>query len=89
MTTFNLALTLHKKGDDAAAVPEYQKAVALNPEDASFRMALAISLEALQKKQDAAAAYSEYLRLAPTAPDADKVKARIALLTGQTTTTGI
>ncbi len=89
VTTFNLALTLHKKGDDAAAVPEYQKAVALNPEDASFRMALAISLEALQKKQDAAAAYADYLRLAPTAPDADKVKARIALLTGQTTTTGI
>jgi Flp pilus assembly protein TadD len=89
VTTFNLALTLHKKGDDAAAVPEYQKAVALNPEDASFRMALAISLEALHKKQDAAAAYSEYLRLAPTAPDADKVKARIALLTGQTAPAGI
>jgi tetratricopeptide (TPR) repeat protein len=89
VTTFNLALTLHKKGDDAAAVPEYQKAVALNPEDASFRMALAISLEALQKNEDAAAAYGEYLRLAPTAPDAQKVKERIALLTGQTATTGI
>jgi tetratricopeptide (TPR) repeat protein len=84
VTTFNLALTLHKKGDDAAAVEEYKKAVALNPSDASFQMALAISYEALQQKQNAAAAYTEYLRLAPTAADADKVRARIALLTGQT-----
>jgi tetratricopeptide (TPR) repeat protein len=83
VTTFNLALTLHKKGDDAAAVEEYKKAVALNPSDASFQMALAISYEALQQKQNAAAAYTEYLRLAPSAADADKVRARIALLTGQ------
>jgi tetratricopeptide (TPR) repeat protein len=83
VTTFNLALALHKKGDDAEAVAEYTKAVALNPEDASFRMALGISYEALQKNQDAAAAYSEYLRLDPSAPDAEKVRARIAQLTRQ------
>jgi Flp pilus assembly protein TadD/predicted RNA-binding Zn-ribbon protein involved in translation (DUF1610 family) len=83
VTTFNLAMTMHKKGDDAGAVEEYKKAVALNPEDPSFRMALAISLEALQRRQDAAAAYGEYLRLSPSAPDAEKVRARIALLTGQ------
>jgi Flp pilus assembly protein TadD len=82
VTTFNLALTLHKKGDDAAAIEEYKRAVELNPEDATFRMAMAISYEALQQKQNAAAAYSEYLRLSPTAEDADKVRARIALLTG-------
>jgi tetratricopeptide (TPR) repeat protein len=81
VTTFNLALTLHKKGDDAAAIEEYKKAIELNPEDASFRMAMAISYEALQQRQNAAAAYSEYLRLSPTAADADKVRARIALLT--------
>lgn len=83
VTTFNLALTLHKQGNEAGAVEEYKKAVTLNPEDASFRMALAISYEALQQKQDAAAAYTEYLRLAPTASDAEKVRTRIALLTGQ------
>lgn len=83
VTTFNLALTLHKKGDEPAAVEEYRKAVALNPEDPSFRMALGISYEALRKNQEAAAAYGEYLRLAPNAPDADKVRARIGLLTGQ------
>jgi tetratricopeptide (TPR) repeat protein len=82
VTTFNLALTLHKKGDEAGAVAEYEKAIALNPEDASFRMALGISYEALQRTRDAAAAYSEYLRLAPTAGDAEKVRARIAQLVG-------
>ena len=80
-TTFNLALTLHKSGNDAAAVPEYQKAIELNPQDASFRMALAISLERVNRTE-AAAAYGEYLRLSPTAPDADKVRARMAELTG-------
>ena len=82
VTTFNLALTLHKRGDEPAAVEEYKKAVTLNPDEASFRMALAISHEALQQRQEAAAAYGEYLRLAPSAADAEKVKSRIAQLTG-------
>ena len=81
VTTFNLALSLHKKGDEAAAVEQYQKAIELAPGDPSFRMALAISYEKLQKAAEAAAAYAEYLRLSPDAPDADKVRARIAQLT--------
>ena len=44
-------------------------------------MALAISLERVNRTE-AAAAYGEYLRLSPTAPDADKVRARMAELTG-------
>lgn len=82
VTTFNLALSLHKKGDEASAIDQYQKAINLQPEDASFRKALAISYERLQKAAEAAAAYQEYLRLSPAAPDADKVRARIAELTG-------
>jgi Flp pilus assembly protein TadD len=82
VTTFNLALSLHKNGDEAAAVDQYQKAITLQPDDASFRKALAISYERLQKSAEAAAAYQEYLRLSPAAPDADKVRARIAELTG-------
>lgn len=82
VTTFNLALSLHKKGDEPAAVEQYQKAINLQPDDASFRKALGISFERLQKPADAAAAYQEYLRLSPAAPDADKVRARIAELTG-------
>jgi tetratricopeptide (TPR) repeat protein len=85
-TTFNLALTMHKKGDDAGAVAEYKKAIALNPGDASFRMALAISYEALQQTSEAAGQYAEYLRLSPLAADADKVRAKIAQLTGTAAT---
>jgi len=82
VTTFNLALTLHKSGDDAGAVEQYRKAIALQPDDASFRLALGNSLVGLDKRSEAAAAYEEYLRLSPSAPDADKVRARIAVLTG-------
>ncbi len=80
-TAFNLALTLHRAGDEAAAVEQYQKAIALQPEDASFRKALGVSYEQLRKGPEAAAAYQEYLRLSPSAPDADKVRERIARLT--------
>lgn len=83
VTTFNLGLTLHKKGDDRGAIAEYTKAVALNPDEPSFHMALGISYEALRQNQDAATAYADYLRLVPSAPDAEQVRARITLLTGQ------
>jgi tetratricopeptide (TPR) repeat protein len=83
VTTFNLALSLHKKGDEGAAVEEYRKAIALNPHEASYQMAIGISYEALNNTKDAAAAYGEYLRLAPNAADAEKVRERIARLTGQ------
>ena len=82
VTTFNLALSLHKHGDDAGAVEQYQKAIALQPDDASFRLALGNSLLRLEKRAEAAAAYAEYLRLSPSAPDADRVRAKIAELTG-------
>jgi tetratricopeptide (TPR) repeat protein len=82
VTTFNLALMLHKAGDEVGAVDQYQKAIALQPEDASFRLALANSLVRLDKRPEAAAALQEYLRLSPSSPDADKVRARIAELTG-------
>jgi tetratricopeptide (TPR) repeat protein len=81
-TTFNLALAMHKKGDDAGAVTEYKKAIAQNPGEASFRMALAISYEGLKQNSEAAGQYSEYLRLSPLAGDAEKVRAKIAQLTG-------
>jgi cytochrome c-type biogenesis protein CcmH/NrfG len=83
-TTFNLALALHKKGDDAGAIPEYEKAIALAPQDASFRFALALSYEKLRRNAEAAGAYEEYLRLAPQAGDAERVRERIAVLTGAT-----
>ncbi len=80
VTTFNLALALHKKGDEKGAVEEYKRAVELSPDDPSFRLALATSYDRLNQRAEAATAYQEYLKLSPEAPDADKVKGRIASL---------
>ena len=80
-TAFNLGQALHRKGEEAGAVEQYRRAIELDPSDASFRFALGISYERLQKRADAAAAYAEYLRLKPDAPDAEKVRERIASLT--------
>ena len=87
-TAFNLGQALHRMGDETAAVEAYLTAIRLEPNDPSFRMALGISYERLQKPSEAAAAYREALRLAPDAPDADKVHARIAELTGQAAPSG-
>ena len=85
VTAFNYGMALHKAGEDNAAVDQYRRAIELNPEDASFRAALANSYERLQDRAGAAAAYTEYLRLSPDSPDADKVRARIAVLNGAPT----
>ena len=67
---------------EAPAIEQYLRAIELHPSDASFRLALGISYERLDKGPEAAAAYAEYLRLQPNAPDAEQVRARIALLGG-------
>ena len=72
-------------GDEAGAVDAYNKAIELDPNDATFRLALGTSLERLQRPKDAAAAYDDYLRLAPQAPDAAQVHARITQLTQPST----
>jgi tetratricopeptide (TPR) repeat protein len=82
VTTFNLALALHNVGNETAAVEQYRRAIELNPEDASFHLALATSYERLEKRAEASAAYAEYLRLSPSAAEADKVRARVAELSG-------
>lgn len=81
VTAFNYGMALSRAGNDSAAVDQYRRAIQLNPDDASFQAALANSYERLQNRPGAAAAYTEYLRLSPDSPDADKVRARIALLT--------
>ena len=81
VTRFYLARALHHKGDDAAAVIEFQKGIELDPNDASVRIGLAESYEALSQWQKAAEAYNQYLELAPSGPDADKARLRVARLT--------
>ena len=48
----------------------------------SYVFALALSYERLRRNSEAIAAYEEYLRLAPAAGDADRVRARITELSG-------
>lgn len=75
-----LAMALHKAGQEEPAVAAFQKAIELAPEEPTFRLSLGISFEALKRPVDAARAYEEYLQLSPTAPDAAKVKTRIEVL---------
>ena len=64
------------------AIKSYRRAIELNPEDASFQLALATSYERLEKRAEASAAYAEYLRLSPSGAETDKVRARVAELSG-------
>jgi tetratricopeptide (TPR) repeat protein len=82
VTYFNLAKALQKSGDLRGAIEAFEHAIRLAPGEADFHLAHGVALEAAQRKGDAAAAYRKYLELAQAAPEADKVKARIALLEG-------
>ena len=83
---FAMATTLHESGNHAAAVEQYKAAMALSPGDASTRMGLGVCYEALDRPQQAAQAFDDYLRLAPSAPDAERIRRRVAALTGRRST---
>jgi Flp pilus assembly protein TadD len=87
-TAYELARALHSNRDHAAAVDEYRKVIGLDPNDASVRIALAESYEAMDRRQDAAAAYNDYLKLAPTGTDADRVRLKLSRLGGQAPAAG-
>ena len=83
-----LAKALNGKGDYAAAVGEFQKVIGADPGNAAVRISLAESYEALNQPQQAAAAYGEYLKLAPNGPDADRARSKIVRLTAPSTNEG-
>ena len=76
-TQYNLALAMHKKGDDEAAVSEFKKAIALAPGEPSFHLALGKSLEKTGKTAEAQHEYQQYLDMAPGAPEAEELKAHL------------
>ena len=80
-TQYNLAMTLHHKGDEVAAIPEFEKAIALAPGEASFHLSLAASLEKAGRVPDAKREYQQYLEMAPNSVDAEMVKAHLQGLT--------
>lgn len=81
VTEFNLAKALDAAGDLPAAITGYERAIALAPSEADFHLAHASALERAARPADAAAAYERYLELLEDAPNAEKIRARIAQLT--------
>jgi tetratricopeptide (TPR) repeat protein len=81
-TQFNLAKALQRSGDLPGAIEAFERAIELAPGQADFHLSHGLALEAASRPKDAAAAYRRYLELAEDAPEADKVKGRIALLEG-------
>jgi len=75
-----LGLTLQKKGDDQAAVAEFQKAHKFDPSSPLAALGLATSLEKLGRVEEAEQAFKAYLQITPPPADADRVRGHLALL---------
>jgi Flp pilus assembly protein TadD len=75
-----LALAVQRSGDAQVAIPEFEKAIRLAPAEASFHLALGNSLQSARRLPEARKAFETYLEMAPSAPDAAKVKAHIEVL---------
>ena len=77
---YNLALALHRRGDERDAIAMFQKAIALAPDDAVFRMPLAAAFENVKQRADAVREYRAFLAAAPNAPEAERARERIEAL---------
>ena len=72
-----------RKGDPDAAIPRLEEAIKLKPDYAKPRLMLGDIYEKKGDKQNAVKYYSDYLRVYPHAPDAKKVRQKIAKMSGQ------
>jgi tetratricopeptide (TPR) repeat protein len=81
-THFNLAKAREASGDLPGAVESYAKAAELAPGQGEFQLWYGRALDRSGRQQDAVAAYKRFLELEPDAPQAEKVKARLAQLGG-------
>ena len=80
-TVYRLAVALHETGDDLGAVRTYLDAIELRPpgpDGPTAYLALGNSYEELGRKDDAVAAYTRYLELAPDEIEATLVRARLS-----------
>jgi len=80
VTHFNLARAREASGDLTGAIESYGKAVELAPGQADFHLWYGRALDRAGRSKDAIAAYKQFLELEPGAPQAEKVKARLAEL---------
>ena len=74
------ALSLLDRWDDAIA--SYRQAQSLFPDDYATAFNLGRAFDHQGRGREAAESYRNYLRLAPDAPDAEKVRTRLAQLGG-------
>lgn len=77
---YNLAVAMHRVGDEQSAIAEYQFAIQLAPTQARFHRAMGTSLAKVGKGVEAQQEFEKYLEMDPDAPDAATVRARIAEL---------
>jgi Flp pilus assembly protein TadD len=83
VTQFNRARALQANGDLAGAIAGFERAIQLAPSEPDFHLSHAFALEKAQRPVEAAAAYKQFLALDPRAPQAEKIKARIAQIEGR------
>ena len=72
-----------RKGDVDAAIGRLQDAIQLQPKLPRPYLLLARACERKRDKAAAAKYYQEYLRVSPTAPDAQKIEKKIEKLTAR------
>jgi tetratricopeptide (TPR) repeat protein len=80
VTHFNLAKAREASGDLPGAVESYGKAAELAPGQGEFQLWYGRALDRTGRQQEAVSAYRKFLELEPDAPQAEKVKARLAQL---------
>ena len=61
----------------SAAIPEFEKAIGLAPGEPTFICRSPRALEKVGAPADARREYEQYLEMAPTAADADTVRAHL------------
>jgi tetratricopeptide (TPR) repeat protein len=69
-----------RKGDPDAAIPRLEDAIKVKPDYARPRLMLAQIYEKKSDKENAVKYYREFLQIYPHAPDAKKVREKIAKL---------
>ena len=80
---YNVALALHRRGDERDAIAEFQRAIDLAPDQAMFHLPLAAAFESTGRLGDAAREYRTFLSGSPEAVGADRARNRLeALSTG-------
>jgi Flp pilus assembly protein TadD len=82
-TRYNLAMALHRRGDEPGAIAELQNGSETAPSIPAFHLALGVSLEKVGRLDEAGRAYQTYLDMAPSAPDADRIRSHLQSMPGR------